>query len=126
MRSIRILARKHEELLDRLAELQLDEVPGIEFVGEVREVLDVLMAVKQKKADVVVASDSAEDRGMASHLLSQFPDVTLLILSQEGDVHIDQRCRHRWTAIDQCGEAIAKALRFAIQNPCEIDDAAVG
>ena len=125
MTPIRILVRKQVAVRERLAETHLDEAPDIEFVGEVRDVLDVLMAIKHKEADVVVASESPDDRGMASHLLAHFPDVTLLILGSEGKVHIEQRCRHRWTATNQSASAIADALRYAVEHPCELDDAAV-
>ena len=126
MTAIRLLVRQQQAVRERIAAMHLDEAPGIEIVGEVSDVLDVLMAVKHKQADVVVASESPEDRGMASHLLAQFPDMTLLLLGPGGEAHIEQRCRHRWTATDKSGTAIAEALRFALKNPCELQKAAAG
>ena len=104
----------------------LARVPGIEVIGEVHGVLDILMALKHLQADVVIASTGDDDRGMTSHILAQFPDTTLLILGPNGEAHIEQRCRHRRTYSGQTGEEIAAALRFAIENPCELNSAKTG
>ena len=125
MQSIKILLRKNTDVRRHVAEIGLIDVPGIEIVGEVCDVLDVLMALKHKRADVIVASTSDEDRGMTSHVLAQFPDTTLLVLGPDGEAHIDQRCRHRWTSNCQSGKEIADALRLAVENPCELDSARV-
>jgi hypothetical protein len=102
----------------------LTSVPGIELVGEVPDILDVLMALKQGQADVVITSTSDEDLGMNSHVFAQFPDATLLVLGPDADAYIEQRCRHRWRFPGQSAEEIADALRFAIENPCELNPAA--
>lgn len=119
MKTVRILLGSRQDIRRRVAETGLADQPGIELVGEVDDVFDVLMALKHKQADVVVASTSDEDRGLTSHVLAQFPDATLLLLGPDGATHIDQRCRHRWTSAGRSGEEIANALRFAIENPCE-------
>lgn len=126
MKVIRLLVRQRQSVREQIAKMRLDEAPDIEIVGEVHDVLDILMAVKHKQADVVVASDSSDDRGMASHLLAQFPDMTLLLLGAEGGAHIEQRCQHRFTVSNQSGDAIADALRFAVESPCELGSAASG
>lgn len=121
-----MLLRNKADVRRRVVDLGLMDLPGIECVGEVKDALDVLMALKHGQADVIVASTSDEDRGLTSHVLAQFPDTTLLILGPEGDARIEQRCRCRRIFEGRSGEEIADALRFAIDNPCELQPLEAG
>ena len=126
MSSIRILLRTKNDLRKRVDEIGLTSAPGVKLVGEMRNVMDVLLAIKRGQADVVVITTGAEDRGVASHLLGQFPDMTVLILGRDGEAYIEQRCHHRRSFRGKTGLEIASALRFAVENPCQMDAAEVG
>lgn len=98
----------------------LRDEADVEIVEEVADLFDVLIAVKQQNIDVVITTDSAEDRGMASHLFAEFPDVTLMLLSPDGATYIEQRCLHRRTIRKGADFRVADLLRIAVDHPCEV------
>ena len=59
--------------------------PDIEIVGEVQEKFELLMMVKETRADAVILSAGEPDiSGICSHLLGEYPSLTILVLGADG------------------------------------------
>ena len=119
MNEIRVIVRQRKTVMARIPKLGSLEEPDIEIVARVDNILELLVAAKQYKADVVVTTDNPEDRGMASHLLSEFPDITLMMLGNDGGVLIEQRCSVLRRVSAEHKNRIAETLRYAVHRPCE-------
>ena len=59
--------------------------PDIEIVGEAQEKFELLMMVKETRADAVILSAGEPDiSGICSHLLGEYPSLTILVLGADG------------------------------------------
>jgi DNA-binding NarL/FixJ family response regulator len=57
----------------------------IEIVGEALEKFELLMVVKETRADTVILSAGEPDiAGLCSHLLGEYPNLTILVLGADG------------------------------------------
>lgn len=72
------------ESLVNLIQFQ-DDIDDIEVVGEVFDLVELLLMVGRTQADVVVMAmqDSDEEPGICSHLLTEYPQLLVLVLSSE-------------------------------------------
>ena len=77
-----LLANRPRALRARLAKL-LQRQSDIEVVGTVLDPIELLVAVEDTQADVVVVTlpDSGEIPGICSHLLHEYPQLLILALS---------------------------------------------
>jgi len=77
-----LLANRPRVLRTRLAKL-LQLQSDIEVVGTVLDPIELLSAVEDTQADVVVVTlpDSGEMPGICSHLLYEYPQLLILVLS---------------------------------------------
>ena len=77
-----LLANKPEALPTGLATL-LQQQSDIEVVGTVLDPVELLVAVGDTQADVVVVTlpDSGEMSGICSHVLHEYPQLLILALS---------------------------------------------
>jgi DNA-binding NarL/FixJ family response regulator len=77
-----LLANRSRALRTRLAKL-LQLQSDIEVVGTVLDPIELLVAVEDTQADVVVVTlpDSREMPGVCSHLLYEYPQLLILALS---------------------------------------------
>ena len=77
-----LLANRPEALRTGLATL-LQQQSDIEVVGTVLDPVELLVAVGDIQADVVVVTlpDSGEMPGICSHLLHEYPQLLILVLS---------------------------------------------
>jgi len=71
------------ELLRSLIQRQAD----MEVMGEVLDPVELLLAVDETQADVVVVDlpESGEEPGICSHLLAEYPQLLVLALSPGRD-----------------------------------------
>ena len=77
-----LLANRPEALRTGLATL-LQQQSDIEVIGTVLDLIELLIAVEDTQADVVVVTlpDSGEMPGICSHLLHEYPQLLILALS---------------------------------------------
>ncbi len=64
--------------------------PDMEMVGEVFDSVELLLAVGQRNADLVILSlaEGGTEPGICSHLLGEYPHLSILALSQHGEVAV--------------------------------------
>ncbi|MEO0425110.1 MAG: hypothetical protein AAF184_22435 [Pseudomonadota bacterium] len=118
---IRVLVREHP-----LIDARLERVLGaaqpqrIVLTGHATDSISVLLALRADEADAVVIADEQPDKeSLVNHLMTQFPDVTVIALAANGDVWLEQRCPNRWRLGDRTAGDLAGALVAAVLNPCE-------
>ena len=75
--------RMHREMVAELVREQLD----MEMKGEVLDPVELLLAVAETRADVVVLDLPQPDKepGICSHLLAEYPDLLILALASDLD-----------------------------------------
>lgn len=89
----------------------------MEIVGEVTGHVELLVAVRETQANVVIAGiDPGRDEGMLTHLFAEYPDLTVLVIRPSGTVCIEQRCRCRVEIDDLSPVRLAEMLRSAIRH----------
>lgn len=118
--AIRLLVKLDPAFESRLKRVALANDPEIEVIARVDDPIEVLVTVKQESINVVVLADEQQDTpGLSSHLLAEFPDVTVLALDASGQAWIEQRCHRRWCL--PSGTRLAPLLRDVVLNPCEFN-----
>lgn len=119
MEKIKILLAIPSQRIQGLVE-EIRAQPDMEIVGEHLESLALLLAAKETKANVViVALRNSQEPGLVSHLLAEYPNVTVLVLVSQGNIaYIVQMCPWRKEIVDPSEANILSALRHAIQEPC--------
>lgn len=92
----------------------------MEIVGETLHPFDLLVAVKEQTADAVILSTrDSEVPGLCSHLLAEYPRLTVLALNLEaGRAFLKQLCPVGREITNPSGERVLAALRDAIREPC--------
>ena len=92
----------------------------MEIVGEARGRFDLLLAVKDAHADAVILSAEDSDvPGLCSHLLGEYPGLTILTLGiKGGHAVVEQLCPSRREIVNPSSENVLAALREAIGQPC--------
>lgn len=108
----------------------LQTQPDVEVVGEVSEHVELLVAVRETKADaILLVINPEEDEGMLSHLFAEYPDLTVLAVtaghadgnsSVNDSIFIEQRCRYRSSVSDNSPKGIVQALCHAVREPYEL------
>ncbi|MFQ5881375.1 MAG: hypothetical protein ACE5I9_02720 [Candidatus Methylomirabilales bacterium] len=98
----------------------IERQDDMEVVGEVLHPVDLLVAVRETEADVLIlALKNSEEPGLCSHLLTEHPNLTILGLTYEGkSAFIEQLCPLRREIIDPSEAKILSALRHATRAPC--------
>ena len=110
-----VIANRPETAIRDLIELQDD----MEIVGEALESFELLMMVKETQADAVILSAASDVPGLCSHLLGEYPSLTIVVLGAVGtSTRVEQLCPSRWDITDPSNESALAALRAAIRNPC--------
>jgi DNA-binding NarL/FixJ family response regulator len=118
VRNIRVLlATQATGVRDTIEEL-IHRESGVKLVGEVSHAVDVLLAVKRTRADVVVVGrEDSGKPGLNTHLLAEYPH--LIILGMAGQtVFVEQLCPRRLEIVTPSGPNILATLRRAIRLPC--------
>ena len=118
MKKIRVLLSGTSRFSKALV-AEMEAGREFEVLGLIQEPLDLLLAVKDTATNVVaIISDRAEDGGLGSHLLAEYPNLTLLLISPEGAV-IEQLCSRRTPVQDRTPAVVLDALRECVEHPCE-------
>lgn len=84
---VRVLIGIDSFLLSDVLRTHLSNDPRIEIVGETTEPVDLLVAVGETKANVVMMNwpQSGQIPGICTHLMSAYPDLTVIGLALDGD-----------------------------------------
>ena len=84
---VRVLIGIDSFLLSDVLGTHLTNDPNCEIVGEVTEPVDLLVAAGETKADVVIMTwpQSGKMPAICTHLMSAYPDLTVIGLSLNGD-----------------------------------------
>jgi DNA-binding NarL/FixJ family response regulator len=87
MKRIRVLLAALPPLVSSLLTYLIQDQSDMEVVDAIGEPVQLLMAVKDTRANVVVLPlpESGEMPGICSHLLAEFPDLLILALSINGE-----------------------------------------
>ncbi len=79
MTKIRVLLANRPRLMREVVREIIERQDDMEVVGEVLDPLDILMAVREAEVDaVILALKGSEDTGLCSHLLAEYPDLTIV------------------------------------------------
>jgi len=100
-------------LRDLLAD-EIERQEGLEVVGRVLDPVDLLVAVAECEADVVVATwPDSNTPGIVTHLLIEFPDLCVLGLPRNADHAVAARRTITQTTIERAGlEELLSAVRL--------------
>jgi DNA-binding NarL/FixJ family response regulator len=107
-----------------LRELLLDLLgrePDMEVVGEVTDPVDLLLAIEETQAKVVLHTfpDPEEPPGVCSHLFAEYPDLLVIGISPAADAAF--ACRQEVTvrALGNAGLAgVLAEIRAAMAEAC--------
>jgi chemotaxis response regulator CheB len=103
------------QVIDDLVDGQSD----LELVGEVGDAIDLLLAVRQTGANVVVlGGEDSRESGLNTHLFAEYPHLTILSISNH-TVFVEQLCPRRMAIHHPSSRNILAALREVMQFPCE-------
>ena len=110
---MRALLRVDPPLLHDVLEHALREA-GINVVGSPADSLALLLAIKERRADVVILSAPDSDGqsgapGICSHLLTEFPQLKIVMVSQDKYAITDVGVRTL-----HCGDLSAEAIRASL------------
>jgi DNA-binding NarL/FixJ family response regulator len=118
-RRVRVLLADIPHLLRASLERLLQHHRDIEVVETVIDPVELLIAVEDTQADVVVVTlpDSGEMPGICSHLFAEYPQLLILALSSDRT----RACIYKQVTaveqlIDTSEEEILKAIRQAKAN----------
>jgi DNA-binding NarL/FixJ family response regulator len=119
MEKIKILLAIPSQRIQGLVEA-IRAQPDMEIVGEHLESLALLLTAKETQANaVIVALRNSQEPGLVSHLLAEYPNMTVLGLGSQGNIAcIVQMCPSRKEIIDPSEANMLSALRDAIREPC--------
>ena len=120
MKKIKILLANRPRIMDVDAWKVIDAEEDMEVVNEVLGLFKVLTAIRETKADaVILALKGSEEPGLCSHLLAEYPDLTILCLSSGDEAaFIEQLCPRRLDILEPSEANILNALRQAVRTPC--------
>lgn len=97
---------------------QISDHPGFVVIEVDGAGLDLLLAVKSEQPAAVILHGASEQSGITSHLLSEFPDLTVLKLYDTGEAFIAQRCLNERQIVPTDAVTLSETLRHAVEDPC--------
>lgn len=120
MKKIRILLANRPQMMRELVREMIKRQSDMEVVGEVLNPVDLLVAVRESEADaVILALKDSREVGLCSHLLTGYPNLTIVGLTSDGkNAFIEQLCPRRVEIVDPSEKSILNALRQAVRSPC--------
>ncbi len=121
MKKIRVLLANRPRMMREVVKELIERQEDMEVVGEVLDPLGLLVAVRETEADAVILGVmDSEEPGLCSHLLAEYPNLTILGLASDGKTAF---IRPRRQEIDDPSEeSILGALRHAIRAPCRSEE----
>lgn len=120
MKKIRVLLANRPQMMRELVREMINRQTDMEVVGEVLNAVDILVAVRETEAETVIMGlKDSQEEGLCSHLLTEYPNLTLVGLTSHGEnAFIEQLCPRRIEIVDPSESSILDALRQVVRNPC--------
>jgi AmiR/NasT family two-component response regulator len=117
--SVRILLASASSRTRELIRELVSGEDDFELVGEFENPLQVLLGVKENRADVVVVdAEHLDASGIETHLLAEYPSLVILGRVREVEFFIEQLCPARSRLRSNRLNDVAEALRRAVRTPC--------
>lgn len=119
MNTIQVLLAVDSPLLADLLREFLQRTPDTEVVGEVSDPVDLLLAIAETGAQVVVHSwpNAEEMPAICTHALTEYPDLLIIGLPAKADVMTTCRQRITTCAIPSVGlEDLLSEIRRTFVN----------
>ncbi|MDH4187945.1 MAG: hypothetical protein OEV08_13205, partial [Nitrospira sp.] len=116
----RVLLANHRTMIpDAIREL-LAEQQDMEVVGDVRGPMRILQETGRVQADVVIlAHEESIELGLSSQLLTVYPDLIVLQVTQDMNVaSMEQLCAHRRTVTSGTHQEIIEMLKTVARGQC--------
>ncbi len=115
MKKIKILLANHPRMMREVVREMIEAQPDMEVVGEVLNPVELLVTVRETAADAVILGlEDAQELGVCSHLLAEYPNLTILALASTGKTAFIRPGRRE---IAEPSEAqILSALRHGIRS----------
>ena len=103
---------------------EIEAQPDMEIVGVRLNPMEVLLIAREEIDVVIIPLSDSEEPGLVSHLLAEYPNVTVLLLSPTGDsAFVIQLCPWRREFLNMSEANILEVLRRVTRDPCSpIDD----
>jgi hypothetical protein len=93
--------------------------PGVDHVGCVSRPVELLLAVRAMRAEVVIFFADTDKPGVLSHLFTEYPDLLVLILHPSGEAEIEERCPRRRPIADTSAEGVLGLLHAVREHACD-------
>lgn len=115
---IRVLLSRMWPTQRNMVERSISNQPDMLVVGVVDNGLELLLAVREARADaVVLGQDDSETPGFCDHLLSEYPHLKILTISRDCRQAILFDVKPEKTPLhDTSLEAILNTLRLAVTH----------
>ena len=120
VKKIRIVLANRPRMARQVVGEMIEGQHDMEVVREASSRFDLLLAVKETNAHAMTMSArDSEDPGLCSHLLSEYPGLTVVTLGVEGRrAFVEQLCPSRREIANPSSANVLAALREAIREPC--------
>ncbi len=117
MTKIRVLLANRPRLMREVIRELINGQQDMEVVDEALDPVEVLVAARETKADaVILATKDSEEPGLCSHLVAEYPNLTILGLAPDGRTALIRPRRQE--IVHPSGANILSTLRHALRAPC--------
>ncbi len=114
MKKIRILLANRPPMVLEIMREMVQRQEDMEVVGEILDPIGLLVAVREREADAVILTlKDYEEPGLCSHLVAEYPNLTILSLAADGKTAFLRPPRREIMAPSM--DSIVDALRDAIR-----------
>jgi len=114
MRKIKVLLAIRPKMLAEVIRNMVERQPDMEVVSEVLDPIELLLAASTTSVDVVIVAplNSESEPKICRHLLAEYPQLRIVILSGKGDAAFLYTSGSRKKRIDESSESsILDAMR---------------
>ncbi len=115
MKKIRILLANRPPMLLEVMREMVQRQEDMEVVGEILDPIGLLVAVREREADAVILTlkDHHEEPGLCSHLVAEYPNLTILGLAADGKIAFLRPPRReiKVPSVDSIVDALRDAIR---------------
>ncbi len=119
MKKIRILLANRPPMMLEIMREIVQRHEDMEVVGEILDPIGLLVAVREREADAVILTlNDYEEPGLCSHLVAEYPNLTILGLAADGKTAFLRLPRREIKVPSQ--QSIVDALRDAIRMKEEV------
>lgn len=119
MERIRVILSLRPGRFREILKTRIEQQPDMEVVGELADLVHLLLGVAESEADVVILTSVSEemDPGVCSHLLGEYPHLVILALNPERRVAIRyRRVATREVVPEVSEESIVSLIRNSIND----------